>query len=501
MKSLQFYVKLMLKNPIFYVVILLNLYFFYFLYFALRTSSIEFVTYTYYLNIIMNLATLFLGYYYAMNKKWIHLFYERDLWEKGSRLMFSLLLIVCIYIFMNAIYMILFGEDFVIKGLFYLIILFSVSTLLASTIGVISGVLFNRLWAIIFPLAFYSLFIFSSLTYRPPFVTFFNLYADNLRLERNSLIGIQFNAIFWLDKLFIIVICLIFLCVATTILTKIRKWKLLSLGAIICCILVNVFIMNKSEAIQQQHFYEVEAVENHGFLIKNYKMNINLQQQVENKVSIDLKAEKAMQYIKLNLNKSFTVHKVQLNKSKKPFTFKEGILVIDTPLEKNKEVTLEISYSGKVYFENMNYPIVYSTANSTSLPGFRFAWYPQNKQKMPIHFDVIVKGNKRVYSTLASASNHHFNSVASTVSLFSSPLYKNEKYKGKTYYVPKFYQVKLAVPNFKEEKSLIKDSQLSPNKKHRIIVGDYKEILVIPKGLINDSFTLIDDTLLLSVIE
>lgn len=501
MKSFRFYVKLIIKNPVFYATILLNFYFFYFLYFALQTSSVEYVTFTYYLNIMINLALLFLGYYYAINNRSVHLFYERDVLKKGIVLVGSLLLVNLVFICMNAIYIYLFGQYFVFKGILYLAILFTISSLLSGIIGVSSGLIFKKLGAIMIPLVFYGLFIFSSLTYEPPFSTFFNLYADNLRMERNSFISIPFNLSFWLDKLFILGISTILLFLALAIVTKKRRLKLISFMGIISFILLNIFIMNKSNAIQQKQQYEMAVIQNNGFKINNYKMELTLKKRMENHVTVDLKTEKELSSINLYLNQSYKIESVQLNSLHTPFTFKEGMLTIPTTTEKNEKLRIQIQYSGEVYVENMNYPIIYTTSNSVSLPGFRFAWYPQNKQKTVIPFEVTVKSKSKVYSTLTKSRKNHFTGLSSTVSLFASPLYKDEQYRGKNYHIPNSYLVNLTLPNFKKEKNWIKDSQLSAGAKKRVIDGDYKEILVIPRGLLDDGFMLIDNALLLSVIE
>lgn len=502
MNSLIFYSKLILKNPILYIVVALNFYYFYFLNSTLLVSAVEFVTYTYYLNIGINLAALFFGYYFAVNKKWIHLFYERDLLKKGMQLTTVLILMTVGLIAMNILYIFIFGQKLLLNGSLYLIIVFLLNNLLAIIIGVSFGLLLSKLWGIVFPIAFYSIFIFFSTMINLPQNQFLNIYVDQLTYQRNNLLGIQFNEEFWLDKLFLIGLIGILILITVTILSNNKVVRAIAITSILVSISLNFTLIKRSDFIEQKNSYEVSDLKAFRYKIKNYSMKIKLRNVLENNVTIYLKADKVTKHLKFNLDKHFIINSVMVDHVTRPYHFKEGELTIEHALQVNEEVNVEIQYAGNISLENMNYPVVYVTPGAVSLPGFQFNWYPQTKQKEAINFDVYVNSKQSMFSTLPKKKEfNHFKGRSVSASFFASTLYKYQKVKAKKYVIPDYYQIKYTLPDFKNEVSLLHSSHLTNKNKQRLIEEDFNQVIVIPAGLLEDSFKLIDDTLLLSLSE
>lgn len=407
---IKFYLKVMLKSPIFIMSMLFTIFIMMVQISALNSSIHLYARINFYGYISFNLFLL-LSCTYVMNKKYeLAEFLERNLFKKFiytfftsiviSSLVFILPMLVIIIYKWNKISFI----DFY-QGIFNYFILWSLSNCLSALIGCTIGILVRKWYSYIISFILYLGYI--SYIYGPPKSVLDRLmcvFSDNIFINQNNLAPILFNASYYLDKCFIIlfIIAIINLVYLTIGKKKISLISLISLFTIIGLLVSIIPISSKLSKIGTESYNDFYSED---YIIQDYKMNLEIKSILKNSCEVDIKIINATSSITFMLDDIFKINSIVIGDEYFKFEHKNNQVKIDSNFEQNQIIKIRFDYSGFVDVSNyLGVNTYYVNNQYINLPNKKFYWYPLLNTNTIHNFNVNISSDTDIYSNLEPES-------------------------------------------------------------------------------------------------
>ncbi|MBU3134326.1 hypothetical protein KPL40_18055 [Clostridium gasigenes] len=518
---IKFYLKVMLKSPIFIISMLFMIFIMIVQLSALNFSIHLYSRINFYGYISFNLFLL-LSCTYVMNKNYeLADFLEKNLFKKFisilltsiiiSSLVFIIPFVVIIIYTWNKISFVNFYE-----GIFNYFILWSLSNCLSSIIGCTIGLLLRKWYSYIFSFIIYVGYI--SCLYGPSKSVFDRLicvFSDNIFINQNDLAPILFNKSYYLDKLFII---LFILAIINLIYLIINKKKIYPIPIISFFLIITLFIAiiptsNKLSKIGVENYDNFSTSD---YIINDYKMDLKLTSTLKNSSELDVKILNDIKSITFMLDNTFNIDSILINDNTCKFSHKNNKVTINSSFLKNTSIKIKINYSGYVDISNyLGVNTYYVNNRYINLPGEKFYWYPSINNDIIHSFNINLNSRTAIYSNLniesmgENGNNYEYNLKGDDVALniFSGD-YQVITDENITYILPKTYKIDLfkIYLNDLSKKILEDNSSTESNMKSDILKNkSYKKVIVsdwysntIEKNLGNE-IQFYNDTLIINL--
>ena len=491
---IKFYLKVILKSPLIIISLLFTTYIMLVQSSALSYSINSYTRVTFYGFISFNLFLL-LSSTYSMNKNYeLSNFLEKN---KFKKLIYILLtsLIISSLAFIIPFIVIIFRtfNKFSLSDIFYgtlnYFLLWNLSNLLCSLIGIIVGLLTKRWYSYIFSFIIYSGYI--SCIYGPAKSIFKKLictFSDNIFVEENFLAPILFNIPYLLDKVFIILF--IFTLINFIYLfTRSKKTSLIpmvSLVTIISLLIGIIPLSNKFAKIGTEDYHNIETAD---YIIEDYKMDLKTTSTLKNSCTLHLKAINSTNNILFMLDSIFSVNSISIDNEDYTFEHINNKIKLNYNLKENQTVTIKFDYSGFVDISNyLGVNTYYVNNEYINLPDKNFYWYPCINDNNFYDFKINLQTNSDIYTNLniddsINSSNKHIYTLSGNDAGFCicAGNYQSITIDNITYIVPKQYKIDL----FKQyidklsERILADSSSIeSKNKSDFLKNKQYKKVIV-----------------------
>lgn len=457
-----FFYKLFIKQITFPFLIIFLIIFSCYLQTQNEHSALYFVKYFYYAIIVVNFYFLILTVNIVSNKKNIfYSFYNKRKLRIYLHIIYTGFFVSLILFIIPALILAILNNSLIFISLSHFLIIWILSNLLSLIIGVFCSVFLSEKIALMVAISTYSLFIFFSFsTSSSSLSKMLNIYDDNIRVHTNEFYTISFDQYYWLDKLFILSLCLIIFSFSMLFIKR-KEIKSISLIIMLITLLVPTMLYSIDESEnskQNQSLSDSNEKFSYNYKIIDYNMNLSLNKTfLENKASIKLKAQENDHTVMFFLNDIFSVNSINSKNKEIKFHTESGRVFVDLDMKKNNIYELDIYYSGNVDVKNnLNVPIFYINQNAINLPGFSFNWYPSNNQVEKIQYEILLHSNlKNVYSNLQRTKNI-YQGQTQYASFFASPFYVSFEEDKRTYIIPDVKNKKQYVKFLKDKIKYLK---------------------------------------------
>ncbi|WP_297420441.1 hypothetical protein [Clostridium sp.] len=513
LKLARFYIKVLVKTPIFLISLLFSIFIFIVQLNALKHSSIlQYTSATCYAIISLNIYFL-ISISSVLTKKYeIMDILELDIFKKYliiilSGLIISILIslipIILILVFKNANI----NSFFTLKGIINFLIILNLSNLLSIVISSSIGILLRKRISIAISVIVYALFplyLFNPLSESSVINKFLNIYSDSTVITKNILCEEIFNISYLCDKL-IIIMAITLLILLVKILTN-KKKKIISVISIffvVICMIITISVgLNSVSFI---HTYTFTKADNINYHISSYKMDINIDNNFKNNVSFQLDIDNPNDSIILRLDDLFKINEIKINDMPVQFTHKNDEIVLDYKSNQKENVNISISYEGYIHVEDYLGVDTYYCNNHVMNLTDSFCWYPYlNNDNFPINYNIKINSLSNVYSNLDTQVKDNYyllEGTAQTVNLFSGQ-YKYVRDNGIEYIIPSasdLEKFKSSLDEYITDYLNDPNNKLSQNDVNTLKDRKYKKVIV---GVHVDDYTnmkLSDDVLLLEL--
>nr|MBO2481267.1 hypothetical protein [Bacillaceae bacterium] len=441
-----FYIKAMIKNPIFFIYLSFVLFFVYFIKDSLHITIFRFVTLFFHGYICSNLFLLISAAWVISKQYETFVFLERDVLKKQWKLLFSAFIISSVVALLPMAAMVTFKNpltdgSFLWKGLVHFFILWTISNMLAATIGTTIGIFVRHRASILLSLLLYGFFLWKSMnmsfTYQAKLL---NIFDDHMQAMTNTMSGTIFNLNYFLDKLFLILLMLFLLLITYSVYRKEKTAYILL--AVLALLAMEGVAISGEKNVQKIQKYPAAEFAHVPYAVQTYKMDLALTNRLENTAELEMSFSAAGDNIKLLLDDCFTIDSVKVNDSLVKFTHKNNVLTISATYRPNETKKVVVSYGGDVQIEDeLGVPIYYVTSDAVNLPGWLFAWYPTVPEPKPSYYDVRLDASTKIYSNLGIFTGEtEREGETSSLSLFAGQ-YQTLKENGLTYILPINYNL------------------------------------------------------------
>lgn len=420
--------KVMIKNPMFIISILFNIFLIYKQYSVLQYSIFEFSQVFYFGFIASNLFFIVISTYITYKNYDILNFIEKSILEKQLAVIIASIIISTITSLIPILIMIIFKSPnfqhiFVLKGIIHFFIIWTLSNLLACVVGSTIGTICKNGFSIILSFAFFALFIkYSYGSYGSYIKQLFNIYDDFTFAGMNYICGRIFNTFYYLDKLFILLISLLILSINCFINKRIKKtYSTIFLILTLICTCINVHL---SSIYKSSNLTQYEPIKNINYIVESYDMDIKLDNKFKNAVNINLSINTNSNNLVMLLDDLFKIDELYVNGKLCEFHHDYNKLNIIHSFTKGDKVKISIKYEGNVNVAtNLGAPVYYASKYASNLPISSFYWYPKASKTSLINFNVSIKSSGSIYSNLDmhSFSNdiYTFRGKSSGLNIFS----------------------------------------------------------------------------------
>lgn len=511
-KTARFYVGIMIKNPIFLLSILFNLFLITIQLDVLESSLFEFSKVFCFGIICSNLFTIIVSTYIMHKDYEILHFLENNILKKQLSIIITslfistvtaLLPILSIIIFKN----IHFESIFVFKAILHFFTIWTLSNLTATTIGSSIGIVCRNGFSTLLSFAIYSLFLLEF--YSPsnnPLYKLFNIFDDYTLVSSNDISGQLFNKSYYLDKLFVLFLSLFILSIIAIIYTNKKCKSILLSICIVFCLLATSYLSFNSRTV---NLYGYKLMNVNNYYIQSYDMKLRLYNSLKNTCTIKLFVQNDVENISLSLDDSLKVAQVSIGDDSVEFTHKDNQLQINYPCTKESNLIISINYEGNINVENyLGIPTFYVSNHAINLPCSTFYWYPRLNNTALINFNIQVETSSKLYSNLPIESNddgYILQGQSSGLNLFSGQ-YQTIENNGIEYIIPMGYNLdffKLSLESLVSELSS-KNNTVSERDLDLLKSMKFKKIIVavwsddIQNPNTHSSFQIFDETLLIN---
>ena len=484
-QSTFFYLKLNIKNILFFIVMLVAILLTLRISETLNFSIFQFTTFSYFTFITLNFFFLISSTITTQKQLEIISFLEKDSWKFISKIcMANLILMSLIVIFPVSIMFFLKNSftmnEYLWLGIIHFFIIYYSSNFLFTVIGISVGLTVKNNFAIVISILIFILLIRIPYMIHPtsPFGRLFNIYDDEVFFSTNDLAGVLFNISYLLDKLFVVLFILLIGLLIRIIVNK--KKKLLNVGLISIILLSQVIVVYNYIIQKEVHHQYNEFLQNE-YQILSHKMKLNLGNKLTNESILNIKINEDTNTIQLFLDRVFDINEIKIDNTRFDFTRENDLLEITGDFKKDQQHILKITYQGKVNIvDDLGFHLFYVSPLSVNLPGDSFYWYPKttNYPNKEIYFDVELEKKGTIFSNLAvvkeTDDKYNIRGNASDLFLFSGQykvMNENEiEYVIPIGYEPSIIQMQLSSITTREE---------VPNEvKKKIIDKNYSRVVM-----------------------
>nr|KEH90382.1 hypothetical protein Z963_p0081 [Clostridium botulinum C/D str. It1] len=449
-ETIKFYIKIMIKNPLFFISLFFNVFLLYKQSSVLESSIFQFSQVFYFGFVCSNLFFLIISTYVTYKNYIILNFLEKNLLKKQVSIILSSIIVSTITSLIPILTMLIlknpiFQLKFVVTGVLHFFILWTLSNVLAATLGCCVGSISKNSTSMIVSPFIYSLFAYHSYNFSiNPIWKLFNIYDDFTMVDISNICGHLFNKAYYFDKLFVVFLAL-FVFSLTCVFNK--NIKRLYSSLFVCftavCICLNVFFSFNHGST---YLKEYESLKDVNYTIESYNMNLKLKNTLENTVTINIKINKNSDNINMLFDDLFNVKSLSINEVQSTFNHENNTLQIKHNCTKGDKLKILIKYTGFVdVVNNIGSPIYYVSKYATNLPITYFYWYPIGIQNSLIDFDISVKAYNSIYSNLnllnCSNNIYKFKGQSLGLNLFSGQ-YKKYTLNNIEYIIPTAMELK-----------------------------------------------------------
>ncbi|MGM7634428.1 hypothetical protein [Bacillus sp. Hm123] len=507
MKSSLFYIKKILKSPLFIVALLFNLYLTKENIDVLETKLFSFVGYYYFAYICANLYMIISSASIMSKDYEVLSFLERDRCKKMIVTLYSSAMIAIIMFILPLGTVLIFNKtitdhQFVVNVLLHFFIIWTSSNILATTIGAAAGMILKNTLAPIVAIGVYGLFLYQSQIPTHRFLRkYINFFDDHTFVESNHLSGPIFNNSYIMDKLFIILLIVLIIMLLYSFYSNGKKIVYISLA----CMTLSLSMFLLYQGKQQQVVAEPIVQQDHSvaYTIQSYHMDLHLQRDLQNKADVSIHFTKNVDNIELLLEDIFTIKELKINKKQIEFHHQDGVVNIPASFQKNQTIQLSIEYEGTVDVENeFGVNTFYVHNQVVNLPGEYFAWYPKLKghhEGAAIPFDVKIDTPAAIFSNIPANKHDHsvLSGKAENLNVFAGN-YQVINNNNIQYIIPTTYDVDFFLSVIDEMSHHLPDynDQLSEQEMEFIRKKSYNKVIVGVWPYGNGDLKLVDNTLL-----
>ncbi|MBW6411649.1 hypothetical protein [Clostridium weizhouense] len=515
-KIIRFYLKIMIKNPLFLIAILLNIFLTYKQCGALRQSIFVF-SQVYCFGFICSNLFLLISSTYVMYKDYDILnLLENNILKKQLAIIITGFIISILTILIPMLVIIIFRNksfeySFDLRGIINFCIVWNLSNLIASVIGSTIGCICRNIFAMLLSIIVYGLFIFE--LYNPStkvLYKLFNIFDDSTLMGGNYICGEIFNTLYYLDKVFIVLIAALILSISFIVNKNNKRLKYIIFIITIFLGMISIVYYNDINRSTTTTI-EYKDLVNTKYTIKSYDMNIDISNNIKNTTHINININDDSEEIVLLLDKLFKINKVSINNVDVNFEHEDNNLYIKHKFNKGTLVDIVIEYSGNVFVENDLGMSVYYVSNlAVNLPESTFSWYPKINNNYVIDFNVNIKANKQVYSNLNIIDKcdnvYKFQGKSLGVNVFSGD-YKEEFIDNCQYIIPinqNSQQLKSRLDKYISKLNVTDglseaDLEFLKSRKFKKVIGGIWDINTLNND-INSSVQIFEDTLIINEI-
>lgn len=430
LKSVKFYTKVGTKNFIFYIALLSIILLGFRTITVLESSVFQYTKYFYFGYIFFNFFLIITSASMIHKKSNVLTFLEKNK-EKKIVTVFISNLIIALFASIPMIMMILIFKSPTIDsntsllGVTHFLIIWITCNLFSISLGIISATIIKNNFSIIFALIIYCLFLYISFSILPNSILnrFLSIFDDYTYIASNDLAGIIFNAQYFKDKFFIVLLSFILFFIGLIIESSTKKLFYLILSLVPTVI----FILLLLDGMHEQDRYTPISVENSekNYIIENYAMDIDLKNRLVNHIEIDLTPTKNSKNISFLLDNHFSINSILIDREQIKYKFSNNSLDINYEFIKDKKVTIQLEIESDLFSvkNNLGYDLFYIDKKTINLSGDEFHWYPTSLDSTPINYNVKINSSYNIYSNLPKFTNSDseliFKGSAKNVSLFA----------------------------------------------------------------------------------
>ncbi|SFC40158.1 hypothetical protein [Clostridium uliginosum] len=513
LKLANFYIKVLIKTPLFFISLLFSIFIFIIQLSALKHSSIlQYTNVTCFAMISLNLYFLISTSSVLAKKYELMDFLELDIFKKYLTIVLSgliisivvsLIPITLILVFKNANI----NSFFVLKGILNLFIILNLSNLISISIGASVGTLFKKWVSIVISVivyAFFPFYLFNPLTESNVINKFLNIYGDSTVIPTNILCDEIFNISYFCDKLLILFITiLLILSIKIIINKKKRILSVVSSFLIIICMIITISVGLNS--VLYIHKYDFSKADNLKYHISSYKMDINIDNNFKNNVSFQLDINNPNDSIILELDDLFKIDEIKIDNNPVQFTHEKDKITLDYKSNQKENVNISISYKGYIHIEDsLGVDTFYCNNHAINLTD-SFSWYPYvNNDNLPINYSMKINSSSNIYSNLDTQIKYNqylLEGTTQKVNLFSGQ-YKDFLNDGIEYVIPSANDLdnfKMSLDDYILDYLNDPHNKLSQNEINELKYKKYKKVIVGVHVSNYSSIKLSDDVLLLEL--
>ncbi|NRT87274.1 hypothetical protein [Clostridium beijerinckii] len=409
LKLSKFYVKVLIKSPLFLISLLFSIFIFIVQLSALENSSIlEYTSVVCYAMMSLNLYFLICTSSVMSKKYEIMDFLESDISKKYLTIILAALVISIISSLIPIVFILAFKNTnissfFILKGIINIFIILNLSNLLCISVGASVGIILKKWTSIVVSLVIYSFFpffLFYPLSESTVVMKFLNIYSDSTTIRTNILCDEIFNVSYFCDKLVVLLISILLILVVKIIVNKKKRiLSIVSIFSVIVFIIITTFIGFNS--VSFIHEYDYSQGENLNYHISSYKMDININNNFTNSVSFQLNIDKPDDSIILELDDLFKINEIRINDKPIKYTHENDKIILDYQTIQKESVNVSISYQGYIHVEDsLGVDTYYCNEHTMNLTD-SFSWYPYvNNDNFPIDYIVKINSSSNIYSNL-----------------------------------------------------------------------------------------------------
>lgn len=451
LKSVKFYTKVGTKNLIFYIAFLFIILLGIRTINVLESSVFQYTKYFYFGYIFFNFFLILTSASMIHNKSNILTFLEKNKEKKIITvsianliitLFASIPIIIMILIFKNPI----FDFNTVLLGVFHFFIVWITCNLFSISLGLTAATIVKNNFSIILALIIYCLFIYISYSLLPNsiLIRYLTIFDDYTYIASNDLAGIIFNAEYFKDKVFVILLSFIIIFIGLINVSSAKKLLYLILSLVPAAIFILLLLDGMHE---QQDGYAPISLESseRSYTIENYTMDIDIKNNLLNHTEINLIPTKNSKNISFLLDNHFNINQILIDGKQIKYSFNNNSLDIYYKFMKDKKVTIQVETESNFFSikNNLGYDLFYVNKKAINFSGDEFHWYPTNLDTEPINFNVKINSPYTIYSNLPKPTNDTgviFKGSAKNVSLFAG-YYQNYSDNSTEYIYPLTYKV------------------------------------------------------------
>lgn len=488
---IKFYLKVILKSPIFIISMIFNIFIMIVQITALNSSIHLYARINFYGYISFNLFLILVSTYIMSKKYEVSEFLENNLFKKYINIFFTNIVISSLVFLLPMVVIIIYTwnkisfVDFY-QGILNYFILWILSNSLAALIGCTIGMFIRKWYSYIISIIIYIGYM--SIIYGPSKSNLYKLFcvfSDNIFINENRLAPVLFNINYYLDKFFIILFILLIIDIAYLFLdTNTKKNYIFSIISFFCIIFLMIIIIIKTNTLSKIGVEVYDDFSTKNYIIKNYKMNLELKSDFKNLCELDLKFINNTDELILMLDNTFSIESILIDSKEVEFEHNNNKVTIHSNFKKDQNIKIKFNYNAFIDISNyLGVNTYYVNNRYINLPHKKFFWYPTLNNNKITNFDISLISNTKIYSNLDTKNNYknNYNLEGSSygVNIFAGN-YQTINYNNILYIIPKGYKIENLESYLNSlSKRLIEKNSSSDNiEKSNIIKNKtYKKVL------------------------